>query len=372
MTTVQPLDEEPAASVAPSVVEPAVPSQTAVADPPARPGRRRAVAVAAALFAVLVSVAVLLYWRHAPSTTPSGQVSTIVAEFNNTTGDAVFLGSLRRAAVVSLRQSPFVSVIADATIADVLQALGRAPNDVLTAPLARDVCARANGSVLVNGGIGFDGGTYTLVVEASQCRDARSSHASARHLHARTTCCQRSDERSTGYARRWASRANRCRRTTFRSRSRRPTRSRRCARLSWGWSCASSRQRAGDSRAQDRDRARPAIRAGVRAARLCLLEHGRHDEAARRICARLSSCATARPSPNASTSPAATSTSSRASWKRASEIYRLWTRMYPDEWLAYNALANDANLMGRYEIAVSAARRCRGPRTRSSCSAGST
>ena len=37
--------------------------------------------------------------------------------------------------------------------------------------------------------------------------------------------------------------------------------------------------------------------------------------------------------------------------EKGAETYRLWTRMYPGEWLAFNALANDANLMGRYQIA---------------------
>ena len=44
-------------------------------------------------------------------------------------------------------------------------------------------------------------------------------------------------------------------------------------------------------------------------------------------------------------------------WEKGAETYRLWTRMYPGEWLAFNALANDANLMGRYQIAVDAAAR---------------
>ncbi|MGH9142602.1 MAG: winged helix-turn-helix domain-containing protein, partial [Vicinamibacterales bacterium] len=56
VTIVQARDADPVAPSAPSVAEPALPSPPAVADPPARPGRRRAFAVAA-LFAVLVSVA---------------------------------------------------------------------------------------------------------------------------------------------------------------------------------------------------------------------------------------------------------------------------------------------------------------------------
>ncbi|MHB8525836.1 MAG: tetratricopeptide repeat protein [Candidatus Acidiferrales bacterium] len=42
--------------------------------------------------------------------------------------------------------------------------------------------------------------------------------------------------------------------------------------------------------------------------------------------------------------------------EKASENYELWQQTYPDEWLAYNALANDANQLGRYETAIKAAK----------------
>ena len=357
VTTVQPLDEEPAASVAPSVVEPAVPSQTAVADPPARPGRRRAVAVAAALFAVLVSVAVLLYWRHAPSTTPSGQVSTIVAEFNNTTGDAVFLGSLRRAAVVSLRQSPFVSVIADATIADVLQALGRAPNDVLTAPLARDVCARANGSVLVNGDIGFDGGTYTLVVEASQCRDAR---VIARERQTFT----RKDDALPALGRA----LDRVRRALGESRE-----SLQAYDVPVQVATTDSLEALRafhlgmDLRFKlDNERAIPALKTAIALDpqfALAYAQLGSSYSNMGNTTEAVPYLSRAFELRDRATEPERLYITGRyfdivtGELEKGSEIYRLWTRMYPDEWLPNNALANDADLVGRYDIAVSAARR---------------
>jgi eukaryotic-like serine/threonine-protein kinase len=42
--------------------------------------------------------------------------------------------------------------------------------------------------------------------------------------------------------------------------------------------------------------------------------------------------------------------------EKGSETYKLWTELYPDEWRAYNALANDANLLGRYETVVDASK----------------
>jgi tetratricopeptide (TPR) repeat protein len=43
--------------------------------------------------------------------------------------------------------------------------------------------------------------------------------------------------------------------------------------------------------------------------------------------------------------------------EKASDTYRAWSAIYPEDWLGFNALANDANLMGRYEIAANASRR---------------
>ena len=43
--------------------------------------------------------------------------------------------------------------------------------------------------------------------------------------------------------------------------------------------------------------------------------------------------------------------------EKASETYRAWSAIYPEDWLSFNALANDANLMGRYEVAANASRR---------------
>jgi eukaryotic-like serine/threonine-protein kinase len=42
--------------------------------------------------------------------------------------------------------------------------------------------------------------------------------------------------------------------------------------------------------------------------------------------------------------------------EKGSETYKLWTELYPDEWRSYNALANDANLLGRYDTVVDASK----------------
>ena len=41
--------------------------------------------------------------------------------------------------------------------------------------------------------------------------------------------------------------------------------------------------------------------------------------------------------------------------ERGAAIYKLWTEIYPNDWLGYNALSNDANMLGRYDLAAKAA-----------------
>ncbi len=42
--------------------------------------------------------------------------------------------------------------------------------------------------------------------------------------------------------------------------------------------------------------------------------------------------------------------------EKGAETYQLWTQLYPNEWRPYNSVSNGAFQMGRYEIAVEAAR----------------
>ncbi len=67
---------------------------------------------AAALICVAV-VAGVLYW-HSRRPTPLTERDTIVlADFKNTTGDAVFDDTLKRGLYIQLRQSPFLELLSD-------------------------------------------------------------------------------------------------------------------------------------------------------------------------------------------------------------------------------------------------------------------
>ena len=83
------------------------------------------------LFAALVIVS--LYFFRSRSTKPLTEKDTIVlADFANTTGDAVFDDALKQALAVDLEQSPFLNVLSDRKMGETLRLMGRPPNDRVT------------------------------------------------------------------------------------------------------------------------------------------------------------------------------------------------------------------------------------------------
>jgi eukaryotic-like serine/threonine-protein kinase len=94
----------------------------------------------------------------------------VVADFANTTGDAIFDDTLKTALDVSLQQSPILNVLGDDTIASTLRLMERPANTALTPQVAREVCQRANGRAYISGAIGSLGSEYVLRVKAVNCQ----------------------------------------------------------------------------------------------------------------------------------------------------------------------------------------------------------
>jgi serine/threonine protein kinase len=68
----------------------------------------------------------LFFSRKAHALTDKDTI--VLADFNNTTGDSVFDGTLREGLSVQLEQSPFLSIISDQQIQQTLQMMGRKPD----------------------------------------------------------------------------------------------------------------------------------------------------------------------------------------------------------------------------------------------------
>ncbi len=131
-------------------------------------------AIAAAL---LASVAL-----RAPAAMLTEKDRIVLADFTNTTGEATFDGSLKQALRPYLEQSPFLNLVSDRDVGDVLKQMGRPATQRLTREVAREVCLRSNGSVVLAGSIVPASGGYLVGLSAVSCATAKeitSSQATA-------------------------------------------------------------------------------------------------------------------------------------------------------------------------------------------------
>ena len=121
---------------------------------------------------VALLVAGGLYYRlHQRSTRLTENDTIVLADFANSTGDAVFDDTLKTALSVSLRQSPFLNVLSDSQVSKTLQQMTRQPSTKLTLEVARELCQRAGSKAYLAGSIGSLGSEYVLGLKAVNCQN---------------------------------------------------------------------------------------------------------------------------------------------------------------------------------------------------------
>jgi DNA-binding winged helix-turn-helix (wHTH) protein/tetratricopeptide (TPR) repeat protein len=98
----------------------------------------------------------------------------VLADFENTTGDAVFDGTIRQALAVQLEQSPFLSLVSDATVRQTLRLMNQPPDARLTPDVAQQLCMRTGSAAVLNGSIAKLGNQYVLGLRVSNCRTGDS------------------------------------------------------------------------------------------------------------------------------------------------------------------------------------------------------
>jgi eukaryotic-like serine/threonine-protein kinase len=142
----------------------------AVAEAPAaRVAKVWRIAVPILLVALLVAGG--LYYRSRHQTKHLTENDTIVlADFSNSTGDAVFDDTLKTALNVSLRQSPFLNVLSDNKVATTLKLMTRPPDTKLTLEVVRELCQRAGSKAYTAGSIASLGSQYVLGLRAVNCQ----------------------------------------------------------------------------------------------------------------------------------------------------------------------------------------------------------
>jgi eukaryotic-like serine/threonine-protein kinase len=120
------------------------------------------------ILAVLLGGA--LYWSsHRPSKLTEKD-TIVLADFVNTTGEAVFDDALKQGLATQLEQSPFLSLVSEQRVRQALRLMGQSADARVTADLAREVCQRVESAADVEGSIALLGSEYVLALKAVNCR----------------------------------------------------------------------------------------------------------------------------------------------------------------------------------------------------------
>jgi serine/threonine protein kinase/tetratricopeptide (TPR) repeat protein len=139
--------------------------------PTAQNQRKKSFAV---LLAILLTVALIetgFYYRaHRRSQRLSEKDTIVLADFSNSTGDAVFDNTLKTALNISLRQSPFLNILPDSSAAKTLKLMERPPETNLSPDVARELCLRSGSKAYIAGAIGSLGSKYVMELRAVNCK----------------------------------------------------------------------------------------------------------------------------------------------------------------------------------------------------------
>src|SRR5882762_3783017 len=135
----------------------------------AAPAHGRKMVVAVTVVVLAAGIAGGLLWRARQARRLTEKDTIVLGDFANSTGDAVFDGTLREGLSVQLQQSPFLSLVSGEGIQQTLQMMGQPGNVRLTPQIAREVCQRTNSTAALDGSIALIGTRYDLIVKAVNC-----------------------------------------------------------------------------------------------------------------------------------------------------------------------------------------------------------
>jgi DNA-binding winged helix-turn-helix (wHTH) protein/tetratricopeptide (TPR) repeat protein len=143
-----------------------------VPEPAPASAKYRWAAAVTLVVAGIAGASLRLYWHQKHPL--SAKDSVVLADFANSTGDAVFDGALRQGLTVELEQSPFLSIVSDYRVQEALQLMGQRPETRLTPEVAREVCWRTGSAAMLEGSIANLGSQYVLGLKAVNCQTGDS------------------------------------------------------------------------------------------------------------------------------------------------------------------------------------------------------
>ena len=105
-----------------------------------KPARHRTLAAAAAAIVILATASTYFYIHRAPKLTAKDTI--VLAEFENKTGEPVFDQTLRQGLGVQLEQSPFLTLVSEDRIRQVLRLMDRPPETAHSGDRSRNLRAK--------------------------------------------------------------------------------------------------------------------------------------------------------------------------------------------------------------------------------------
>jgi eukaryotic-like serine/threonine-protein kinase len=146
-------------------------------DPIAPPGKasgssRRWIIGSLLLLVVVAGLAVALLSRRSRKVLTEKD-TIVLADFANSTGDPVFDETLRQGLAMQLEQSPFLSLVPEERIQQLLGLMGKPVQTRLTPEIAHEVCERTASAAVLDGSITRLGTQYVVGLRAKDCRSGR-------------------------------------------------------------------------------------------------------------------------------------------------------------------------------------------------------
>src|SRR4029453_5959650 len=108
-------------------------------------------------------------WWRMPPVQPLDRYAVLIGGFANGTNDSDFDGTLRQALTVHLGQTPFLDIVSDERIRQILRMMGREGGAPLTHAVAREACERVGASALIEGSVSAVGRNTVVALVASDC-----------------------------------------------------------------------------------------------------------------------------------------------------------------------------------------------------------
>src|SRR5215472_9685561 len=127
------------------------------------------------LLAVLLIILLVAggFWYSASGVRLTDKDVLLVGDFENSTGDSVFDGSLREALAIGLGQSPMLNLVSAEKVAEALHAQSLPPNTPVNRELAPKLCGHVGATAFLTGAIAKDGNDYLLKLSTFQCASSK-------------------------------------------------------------------------------------------------------------------------------------------------------------------------------------------------------